>query len=166
MSLPDAWVIIARSKIQKNLMTPCRALLLLAACLALAACVFRLPTVQGNVIEQAQVDQLEIGMTPDQVRFLLGTPLVQGSFDPNRWDYVYYFRSSRGEETQRSLNLYFENNKLARIVGQEAPAGTTGTPSPAETPTTVPKESSKDTTPLPDRGLDSGAEEEGPISLP
>lgn len=168
MSLPDAWGIIARSKIQTNLMSLSRAFLLFAACLVLAACVFRLPTVQGNVIEQAQVDQLEIGMTPDQVRFLLGTPLVQGSFDPNRWDYVYYFRSSRGEETQRSLNLYFENAKLARIVGQEAPTNAKQTVNPGETPTptTVPKESSKDNTPLPDRDLDSNSEEKGPLSLP
>lgn len=145
-----------------------RAFLLFAFCLALGACVFRLPTVQGNVIEQKQVDQLEIGMTPDQVRFLLGTPLVQGSFDPNRWDYVYYFRSSRGEETQRSLNLYFENDKLARIVGQTAPATAedTGTPEDGSTPTTVPKESSKDPTPLPDSNQGSGAKEEGPISPP
>ena len=93
-------------------------------CLALGGCaVFRLPTVQGNVIDQKQVDQLEIGMTPEQVRFLLGSPLLQDSFDSNHWDYVYYYRSPRGKVTQRNLNLYFESERLARIVGAEQADG-------------------------------------------
>lgn len=96
--------------------------ILLAACL-LAGCVFRLPTVQGNVLEQKQVDQLEIGMTPEQVRFLLGSPMVQDSFDPNHWDYVYYFRSTRGKVSQRAVSLYFEDEKLARIEGGSPPEG-------------------------------------------
>jgi outer membrane protein assembly factor BamE len=140
-------------------------LALLSLLPALAACtVFRLPTLQGNVIEQKQVDQLEIGMTPDQVRFLLGSPLVQGSFDPNRWDYVYYYRSPRGQEVQRTLNLYFENGKLARIVGQAPPAGQeTG----SETPTTAPEERPVDNTPLPDSGIGTDAQtDDSPISPP
>jgi outer membrane protein assembly factor BamE (lipoprotein component of BamABCDE complex) len=143
---------------------------LILACLltglmaGLPACaVFRLPTIQGNVIEQKQVDQLEIGMTPDQVRFLLGSPLVQGSFDPNRWDYVYYFRSQRGQETQRTLNLYFESGKLARIVGQNHPSAT----STETTPTTVPEQRPVDNTPLPDSSVGPTSEEaESPIPRP
>lgn len=131
----------------------------------LAACsVFRLPTLQGNVIEQKQVDQLEIGMTPDQVRFLLGSPLVQDSFNPDHWDYVYYYRSPKGTEAKRVLNLYFDNGKLARIVGQEAPAGTT---SADETPTTAPEEAPIDNAPLPDRQAGSASEEQDtPIPPP
>lgn len=131
---------------------------------SLASCtIFRLPTIQGNVIEQKQVDQLEIGMSPDQVRFLLGTPLVQGSFDPNRWDYVYYYRSPGGQEVQRSLNLYFEKDKLARIVGQDDPSAT-GSES---TPTTAPEERPVDDTPLPDSSVSPGSDDkESPIPKP
>src|SRR5688572_2167697 len=121
MSVRDACGIIARPRLQTTIMPSARTVCSLLLAIALSACVFRLPTVQGNVLEQEKVNQLEIGMTAEQVRYLIGTPLVQGSFDPNRWDYVYYFRSSRGEVTQRSLNLYFENERLARIVGQDAP---------------------------------------------
>jgi outer membrane protein assembly factor BamE len=131
----------------------------------LTACaVFRLPTLQGNVIEQKQVDQLETGMTPEQVRFLLGSPLVQGSFDPNRWDYVYYYRSPRGQEVQRTLNLYFENGKLARIVGQAPPAGQ----DPGQdTPTTAPEDRPVDNTPLPDSAVGSEPDAaDSPISPP
>ncbi len=139
-------------------------LLLTGFMVGLSSCsVFRLPTIQGNVIEQKQVDQLEIGMTPDQVRFLLGSPLVQGSFDPNRWDYVYYYRSPGGKETQRSLNLYFEKEKLARIVGQDDPfAKPNGT-----TPTTVPDEQPVADTPLPDSSVSPGTETiDSPIPKP
>jgi len=131
----------------------------------LSACtVFRLPTIQGNVIEQKQVDQLEIGMTPDQVRFLLGSPLVQGSFDPNRWDYVYYYSSPRGKKMQRNLNLYFKGGKLERIVGQGAPGGALAGD---ETPTTAPDETVIDNAPLPDRDASSTSEEQdSPITPP
>jgi outer membrane protein assembly factor BamE (lipoprotein component of BamABCDE complex) len=101
-----------------------RAPLIILIAGSLAGCfVFRLPTVQGNVLEQKQIDQLEIGMTPEQVRFLLGSPMVQDSFDPNHWDYVYYYRSTRGKVSQRAVSLYFENDKLARIEGATAPTG-------------------------------------------
>lgn len=143
-------------------MSAARHLYSLLLVIALSACVFRLPTVQGNVIEQDRVDQLEIGMTAEQVRYLLGTPLVQGSFDPNRWDYVYYFRSSRGEVSQRSLNLYFENERLARIVGQDA----SGAAAATEDAATAPEQAAEDPTPLPDSSVGAGPEEEEPIPLP
>lgn len=142
-----------------RLTMPCLAI---GLAVSLSACsVFRLPTLQGNVLEQKQVDQLEIGMTPDQVRFLLGSPLVQDSFDPDHWDYVYYYRSSRGLEAKRVLNLFFVNGKLARIVGQEAPPGFAGNE------TTAPEETQVDNAPLPDE--DKGATSEDrdtPITPP
>ena len=119
----------------------------------LAGCtVFRLPTVQGNVIEQKQVDQLQTGMTEEQVRQVLGGPLLQDTFDPNHWDYVYYFRDSKKHVSKRILNLYFSEGKLARIVGKELPAGQTdlstealgkaqGTPNAKSADTGSPKKS-------------------------
>ncbi len=87
----------------------------------LGACslVYKLPTRQGNVIEQKQLDQLELGMTPQQVRFLLGTPLAASPFVKDRWDYVGYYKSPRGKESSRIVNLYFENGALTRMVGVE-----------------------------------------------
>src|SRR5947207_2092349 len=96
---------------------------LLIPALLTACTVFRLPTVQGNVIEQKQVDQLETGMTEDQVRELLGGALLQDSFDPEHWDYVYYFRDPKRRVAKRTLSLYFAEGKLARIVGKELPQG-------------------------------------------
>ena len=100
---------------------------LLALCLALTlpACgiVYKLPTRQGNVIEQKQLDQLKPGLTRDQVRFLMGTPLAASPFRSDRWDYAAYYKTPRGQLFTRTVTLYFEGDKLARTEGAE-PAAT------------------------------------------
>jgi outer membrane protein assembly factor BamE (lipoprotein component of BamABCDE complex) len=97
---------------------------LVALCLALSlpACgiVYKLPTRQGNVIEQKQLDQLKTGMTRDQVRFLMGTPLAASPFREDRWDYVGYYKTPRGQVFTRTVSLWFEGDKLARTEGAEA----------------------------------------------
>lgn len=96
-----------------------RFLLLVSAALALSACsiIYKLPTRQGNVIEQKQLDQLKIGMTHEQVHFVMGTPIAASAFRPDRWDYVGYYKSPRGEVTERIVSLYFSNDVLARMDG-------------------------------------------------
>ena len=64
------------------------------ACL-LAACVYRLDTQQGNLLDEDQVAEVEVGMTRSQVRFLLGTPMVADPFTQDRWDYMFYFRRGK-----------------------------------------------------------------------
>ncbi|MGH8444117.1 MAG: outer membrane protein assembly factor BamE [Solimonas sp.] len=96
-----------------------RALLIAAAALALSACsiIYKLPTRQGNVIEQKQLDQLKAGMTHEQVHYLMGTPVAASAFRPDRWDYVGYYKSPRGDVTQRVVSLYFDGDVLARMDG-------------------------------------------------
>lgn len=100
--------------------------LLVAAAIALSGCsiIYKLPTRQGNIIEQKQVDQLKLGMTHEQVHYLMGTPIAASAFQPDRWDYVGYYKSPRGELTQRVVSLYFEGDALARIEGAEAASDT------------------------------------------
>ena len=69
------------------------ALVLLAG--LLGGCVYRMNIQQGNYLEGKTVDQLEVGMTRTQVRYLLGTPMVPDAFDKDRWDYLYYFQSGK-----------------------------------------------------------------------
>lgn len=101
--------------------------LISALCLLLPLCacelVYKLPTRQGNVIEQKQLDQLKTGMTRDQVKFLMGTPLAASPFRQDRWDYVGYYKSQRGDVHTRTVSLFFEGDKLARSEGAEAPKG-------------------------------------------
>jgi outer membrane protein assembly factor BamE len=92
---------------------------MLAAMLAtfcLAACVYRIDVQQGNLLEDKDIGQVEVGMTRSQVQFLLGTPMVSDSFHHDRWDYAYYFRQGRSRDVQhRWLIVYFQNERVARI---------------------------------------------------
>lgn len=85
--------------------------------------VYRLPTRQGNVIEQKDLDKLKVGMTRDQVRYVMGTPLASTPFRADRWDYVGYYKSPRGDVTQRSVTLNFNGDLLASLSGVEPEAG-------------------------------------------
>jgi len=78
---------------------------------------YKIDVRQGNYITQDMVAQLKPGMTRDQVRFVLGTPLVTDIFHADRWDYVYRFKPGRGEAQQRRLSVFFEGNNLVRVAG-------------------------------------------------
>jgi outer membrane protein assembly factor BamE len=92
---------------------------------------------QGNVITQEMVDQLKPGMTRSQVRFVLGTPLVSDPFHPERWDYIYHFRKGGAPEADaRRLTVIFQDDSLARIVGDVAVKS--GTEPPLATPPGTP----------------------------
>lgn len=97
---------------------------------------YRIDVRQGNFVSQDMVARLKPGMTRDQVRFVLGTPLVSDVFHSNRWDYVYSFQPGRGEAQTRRLIVYFENDKLAR-VGGDVVAETAATAAPTEPATRV-----------------------------
>ena len=87
----------------------------------------RIEVQQGNLVTQEMAAQLKMGQTKDQVRFILGTPLVADMFHADRWDYVYRFRPGRGEVQQRTMTVFFQDNKLTRVAGdvvaEEATAG-------------------------------------------
>ena len=87
--------------------------------LSLSACslVFKLPTRQGNILEQKQLDQLKVGMTREQVTYLMGTPIAASPFRADRWDYLGYYKSPRGVESTRTVTLIFEKDTLARMEG-------------------------------------------------
>jgi len=87
------------------------------------------------MVTQDMVAQLKPGLSRDQVRFILGTPLVTDMFHTDRWDYVYRFKPGRGEVEQRRLVVYFdEDNKLLRLDGDivaNQPAGSDAPAKPA-----------------------------------
>jgi outer membrane protein assembly factor BamE len=76
---------------------------------------------QGNVITSDMVDQLRPGMTRDQVKFMLGTPLLHDGFHPDRWDYLYYLRPRVGTPQRRNLVIYFKDNRLERFTSDPMP---------------------------------------------
>ena len=83
---------------------------------------YRIAIQQGNYVSQEMVSRLKLGMTREQVRFVLGTPLVTDIFHADRWDYVYY-REVRGDKPeQRRVSVFFEQERLARVTGDVVPA--------------------------------------------
>lgn len=92
--------------------------LVLAALLCGCQLIYKLPTRQGNVLEQKQIDQLQTGMTRDQVKYLLGTPIAASPFRADRWDYVGYYKSPRGQIYNRTVSVYFDaEGKVTRMEG-------------------------------------------------
>lgn len=105
--------------------------LIISLVLLCSACGTALPTVkpykldvqQGNVVTSKMLLQLRPGMTKSQVRFIMGTPLIQDSFHGNRWDYVYQMREGGKVTEQRRVILDFENELLKTVRGDVIPAG-------------------------------------------
>jgi outer membrane protein assembly factor BamE len=89
---------------------------------ALPGCVYRLAIPQGNRHDDGLEKQLEIGMTRDQVEFLLGSPAIVDLYRPDQWYYYYYLKTGHdGVVVKRQLVLTFSNNLLSNIEGTLSP---------------------------------------------
>ena len=79
---------------------------------------YKMDIQQGNFVSQEMVAQLKPGMTREQVRFILGTPLVTDIFHADRWDYVYWREAPNGKREERRVALFFSaDDKLERVAG-------------------------------------------------
>jgi len=88
---------------------------------------YRVDVQQGNFISREMVDQLKEGMqrpegvTREQVRFVLGTPLLTDIFHSDRWDYTFRLQKRSGEVISSNVTVFFDNNRLTRIDGGNLP---------------------------------------------
>lgn len=89
--------------------------------------VYRIPIQQGTVIEQSMVSRLKPGMAKDQVRFIMGSPVMVDPFHSDRWEYVYTMKEGNERvREQRHITLHFDDSeKLATVSGdiETVPAG-------------------------------------------
>lgn len=132
-----------------------RAALPAVLALALAGCtfpgVYKLEVQQGNVVTQEMVNQLKPGMTREQVRFIMGTPLLTDSFTNDRWDYFYSLKDSDDNYSRERLTLLFQGDSLVNMKGNFRPGGAqaatntsrAGTSRGVETPTVYPLEDTR-----------------------
>jgi outer membrane protein assembly factor BamE len=83
---------------------------------------YKIDIQQGNVLTQDMVAQLRPGLSKDQVRFILGTPVLMDMFHANRWDYVYRLqKGSTGEVEMRKFSTFFDDeDRLTRVGGDVA----------------------------------------------
>ena len=79
--------------------------------------VYRINVLQGNIVDQEMVDQLKPDMTRRQVRFVLGTPIVEDTFNADRWDYVYVVRRGNDNLIRSQLTVLFDGDVLADVEG-------------------------------------------------
>lgn len=102
------------------------ALTLLAGCSASRMAVpivpgitpYRIDIQQGNIVTQEMLDKLEPGMSRNQVRFVLGTPLIVDPFRTDRWDYVYRMNKRGDLVEHRQLKVFFKDDRLERFEGE------------------------------------------------
>ena len=106
------------------------AVLLLASCGSVSVPYlkpYRIEIQQGNFVSQEMVSQLKPGMSKDQVRFVLGTPLLTDAFHADRWDYVYRRQRVNSNVLEhRKIAVFFEDGKLKRVAGDVTPAADAG----------------------------------------
>jgi outer membrane protein assembly factor BamE len=81
-----------------------------------SGCVYRANISQGNLIKQEDLDQVELDMTRNQVRFLLGTPMIEDPFHAGRWDYIYYLKIGREDAGfKRWVSIIFTDDVVSEI---------------------------------------------------
>ncbi len=81
-----------------------------------SGCIYRLPIQQGNFLEDRELNQVQVGMTRTQVRYLLGTPMVADPFQNTRWDYVYTLQQGGVSKAKRlHFIVHFDGDKVVKI---------------------------------------------------
>ena len=76
---------------------------------------------QGNFVSEEMLAQLKVGQTRDQVKFILGTPLLTDVFHADRWDYPFYLARGNGELTKARVTVYFKDDKVDHFDGGNLP---------------------------------------------
>ena len=120
---------------------PMRTLFILVAIGTLSACgfvgfpgVYKIDVEQGNIVTQEMADQLKPGMSRRQVRFILGTPLVEDTFNQDRWDYPYVKRNGNNILSEALLTVVFDGDTLLTVTGDYLPPAWADPAAPAAEP--------------------------------
>ncbi|MDY7576063.1 outer membrane protein assembly factor BamE [Actimicrobium sp. CCI2.3] len=82
---------------------------------------YRIDIPQGNFVSEEMVLQLKEGMTQDQVRFALGTPLIADIFHADRWDYVFRMLKRNDEVLSSRVTVFFKDGVVSRFEGGNLP---------------------------------------------
>lgn len=82
---------------------------------------YRFDLHQGNIIAAEKVAQIQPGMSREQVRYLLGTPVLNDVFETDRWDYIYLEVSGKGAELRKHLAVFFHEGRVARVTRDVMP---------------------------------------------
>tara|TARA_B100001059_G_scaffold146195_1_gene146106 strand:+ start:172 stop:507 length:336 start_codon:yes stop_codon:yes gene_type:complete len=75
---------------------------------------YKVPVLQGNIIEDEDVEKLAVGQTQDQVQFILGTAVIKDPFHESRWDYINSVQIGDDIVTEKRLTVFFDENGLVK----------------------------------------------------
>ena len=126
--------------------SPC--ILVIAASLTLASCttiltnlpgVYTADVQQGNMVDQAMIDQLRPSMNKRQVLYIMGSPMLVDFFHQKRWDYLYSAQIDGGDRQQKRISLFFDNDQLTGVQGDFKPSAVPVIKTSEETTVDVPK---------------------------
>lgn len=105
--------------------TALKIIVMITACISVSGCifpgVFRIDVAQGNIVTEEMVDQLKPGMTREQVLYVMGTPIIQDTLHPDRWDYVYSISRAGATPDIYRVTLYFRGDQFVRKEGTAPP---------------------------------------------
>ena len=112
---------------------------IIIAALTLSSCsswVYRYDVPQGNYLEKKSIEQLQVGMTKEQVKYILGSPVVVDAFNDDTWSYVYKLKSGRSKELdmKKQFIVNFADDKLISASGDFELSESFNTPFNAPTP--------------------------------
>jgi outer membrane protein assembly factor BamE len=83
---------------------------------------YRSEVVQGNFVSKEQVQALRVGMNRNQVKDILGTPLIASVFHADRWDYAFTIQRKGTAPQQRKLSVFFKNDVFERVEAKDLPS--------------------------------------------
>ena len=93
-----------------------RTFFILSSVLIISSCSsfspYKVPVLQGNIIEDDDVEKLAVGQTKDQVQFILGTAVIKDPFHNHSWDYINSVQIGDEIVTERRLTVFFDENGL------------------------------------------------------
>jgi outer membrane protein assembly factor BamE len=84
--------------------------------------VYTIDVQQGNIVDQAMIDQLRPGMSKRQVLYIMGSPMLKDVFHENRWEYLYSNQPGGEDRQQKKITLYFDNDTIVGLQGDFRPS--------------------------------------------
>jgi outer membrane protein assembly factor BamE len=98
------------------------AVLLVFVCLSACISPYHIEVVQGNFVSKEQMQALRVGMSRNQVREILGTPLITSPFHADRWDYAFTIKREGTQPQHRRISIFFKVDQFDHAEGDDLPS--------------------------------------------
>jgi len=97
----------------------------MCACGSKLLTVYKIDVQQGNALDTEMVNKVQVGMTKEQVQYILGSPLITDAFHPERWDYIYLFTPGYGEQERKQFTVIFDRDEVIELSKKNIVEGDT-----------------------------------------